>query len=108
MASLVLPPTQEVYIERRILEVFNDPKAVKIASCESSLRQYTNGTTTRGKLNPDDLGTFQVNQYYHGQKAQELGLDLHSIEGNIQYAKYLYDKNGWRDWGWSKHCWEFP
>lgn len=113
VVSVVIGPdlatsTQQAMITDRINEVFNDPIAVQVAKCESNLLQFTNGTTTRGKIDPDDTGTFQINKRYHQAKAIELGLNLEATEDNIAYAKWLYDREGWEPWKWSKHCWNFP
>lgn len=86
------------------MEVFKNHEAVEVASCESGLKHYSNGTTTRGFINPKDVGVFQINLYYHEEQAKKMDLNLLKPEDNIQYAKYLYDKNGWRDWAWSKPC----
>lgn len=79
-----------------------------IASCESRYRQFDkDGSVLRGRVNPKDVGVFQINEYYHLTTAQKLGIDIYSLQGNIKYAKILYDRNGTRDWkasqpGWSK------
>jgi hypothetical protein len=47
----------------------------------------------------------QVNEYYHGKRAVELGFDLNTVDGNLAYGKYLYDKEGTQPWSASKECW---
>lgn len=79
---------------------------VSIASCESRFRQFNkDGTIFRGKQNPKDVGAFQVNEYYHLAASRKLGIDIHTLEGNIRYSRILYDRNGTRDWNWSKGMW---
>lgn len=77
-----------------------------VARCESGYRQYNaDGTVLRGKVNPDDVGVFQINEHYHLADSQKMGVDIHTTEGNIKYAKHLYDTQGTRPWNWSKGCW---
>jgi len=95
-------------VENRAKVVFKeDPILLEIAMCESSFRQYgPDGLVLRGKVNSDDVGLMQINEKYHAQKALELGFDLKSPEGNIQYAKWLYDKEGSQPWIASSNCWK--
>ncbi len=47
----------------------------------------------------------QINEYYHAKTAEKMGLDIYTLEGNMAYAKYLYEKNGLSDWDASRPCW---
>lgn len=95
---LIEVETEEHKIERLIREEFTDaPLMVEVARCESSFRNVP------GRLS-DDFGPFQVN-YVHLETLEKMGLDRTKVEDNIKYARYLYDKNGLRDWENSKHCW---
>ncbi len=79
---------------------YKDFKILKrIAFCESSLRH-------EGVFGPDkkDYGLFQI-RIIHEAKAEELGLDYKSVEGNIKYAVYLYKSQNTKPWYASKHCW---
>lgn len=88
----VLQPSEEEVLEA-------------IARCESGGRQFNDdGTVIRGKVNPQDTGKFQINKFYHGKRAQELGMDLETLEGNTAYAEVLYREQGTKPWGWSKKC----
>ena len=78
----------------------------EIARCESGYRHYlADGEVIRGHINPDDLGVMQINTYYHGEAARNLGLDLLDLGQNMAYARHLYENEGTRPWNWSKHCW---
>lgn len=80
---------------------------IEIAKCESGLRQWSrDGSTLRGGVNPKDLGIFQINEDYHLQSSQKLGHDIYSAEGNIAYAKLLYEEQGTTPWSASKECWK--
>lgn len=76
---------------------------LKIAHCESGIRQFNeDGSVLISKT--ADKGIFQINQV-HWDNAKKLGIDIDTIDGNIAYARYLYDRNGTRDWYMSKKCW---
>lgn len=78
----------------------------KIAHCESGNRQFDdNGNVIRGRENPKDIGTYQINLFYHQEVAEKLGYDLFTEEGNKGYAIWLYNKQGTNPWFWSKKCW---
>lgn len=82
---------------------------LKIALCESGNKQFTPaGDTVRGRANRLDLGRFQINEYWNGAEAKRLGFNLYTLEGNTAMALHLYNKNGTRDWNWSKGCWSRP
>lgn len=97
------PETIEVYTE----EYFKDtPILADIARCESSMRQQgEDGEILRGEVDADDIGVMQINTRYHQETADELGIDIYSLNGNLEYAKYLYEKQGVRPWKASMPCW---
>jgi len=98
------PITLEAYVREYFSET---PILAEVARCESSFRQVgEDGLVLRGKVNKSDLGLMQVNEYYHEKKASELGYDLESVDGNLAYAKYLYDKEGTQPWKASSKCWK--
>jgi hypothetical protein len=78
-----------------------------IAFCESTNRQFNadTGTVLRGKQNPSDVGLFQINERYHLKKSLELGFDIYTVEGNIDYALWLIKTQGVQPWKWSQPCW---
>lgn len=104
----VTPINQPRLLEDQVREYFKDyPVLAEIAKCESTFRHFkANGDVVRGKVNKSDVGVMQINEYYHDEKAVELGFDLHTLEGNVAYAKYLYEKEGTRPWNSSSKCWK--
>lgn len=93
-------------VHARIEQTFgaNSPM-IEIARCESGLRQFkAPSVVLRNPVTPD-VGVFQINVDYHLATAKKMGINIYSLDGNIAYAKYLYDKNGVRDWTASKPCW---
>lgn len=100
-----LPKAQTVH--EYVSSYFADiPVMVDIAGCESKFRQFDkNGNVLRGDV-PQDVGVMQVNEYYHGKEAANLGIDLYTIEGNVEFARYLYEKEGTTPWLSSSKCWK--
>jgi hypothetical protein len=81
----------------------NAPVMSDIASCESRFRQFNlDGSVYRGRANPHDIGLLQINETYHLEEATKLGMDIYTLDGNVAFAKVLYERNGTRDWNWSK------
>ena len=100
-----MPAAQTVqqYVESYFADT---PIMIKIASCESRFRQFDkDGSVHRGVVNNKDVGVMQVNEFYHGATADKLGLDIYSIQGNLAYAKYLYEREGVQPWASSAPCW---
>lgn len=84
----------------------NSPVMVDVSKCESEFRQFnTNDEPLRGRVNRADVGAFQINEKYHAATAIKLGIDIYTLEGNIEYAKYLYETQGTDPWVHSKPCW---
>ena len=102
---VTMPAAQTV--EEYVRDYFADtPIMIEVARCESHFKQFDkDGSIHRGVVNDKDLGVMQVNEYYHGKTAAKLGLDLYTIQGNVAYAKYLYEKEGTRPWMSSSPCW---
>ena len=93
--------------KERVTEYFADNKIlIDIARCESQFRQTEkNGTVLRGRVTPADVGVMQINEKYHLKDATKLGYDIYTLEGNMAYARYLYEKQGARPWLASSKCW---
>ena len=103
-------PAAEVAVEKTIKELVQDECGVghvmvEIARCESQYRQFYEGDVLRGKVNSEDVGIFQINEGYHLSIAMKMNVDIETIEGNIAYARHLYDTKGTAPWIWSKPCW---
>lgn len=95
-------------VARYVKEYFTDiPIMAEIARCESTYRHTDPfGDVLRGVVNSKDVGVMQINEYYHADAAKKLGMNLHSFEGNLAYARYLYEKEGVRPWKSSAKCWK--
>jgi hypothetical protein len=97
-----------VNIEIYVREYFKDtPILAEIARCESTFRQLgKNGEPIKGIVNKGDIGVMQINKYYHEEDALELGHDIYTLEGNLEFAKILYKKYGTDPWSSSSKCWK--
>ena len=78
----------------------------RIAYCESGKKQFnSDGTVLHGRINPQDIGMFQINEKYWLAKSQELGYNIYTEKGNIEMAKWIYENYGNEPWRWSRNCW---
>ena len=103
------PPLMQVQTVRQQVESYfaDVPIMVAIAGCESHYRQYdTDGSVYRGEQNHLDVGVMQINEHYHLDEATKLGLDLDTIDGNMAYARMLYEREGTAPWLSSSYCWD--
>ncbi len=79
---------------------------IQIARCESTFRHtLADGTVLKGRVDPADTGVMQINKRYHGSAAEDLGLDLNDLQGNLSYARNLYERQGTKPWSASSPCW---
>jgi len=104
--QIVFATTTAPTVKEQVITAFgeNSPM-VMVAFCESTYRQYDeDGETLKGKVDPRDRGLFQINEYYHLEASKRLGYDIYTTEGNIGYAKYLYEKSGLQPWSASFDC----
>jgi len=102
-----LPITDSKNVEKFVNDYFADiPIMAEIAKCESRYRHYnSNGDVLKGVENKSDRGVMQINLWYHEETAGKLGLDIHNIDDNVAYARYLYEKQGAKPWMASSPCW---
>ncbi len=100
-------PKQLKTTKEEVREYFSDiPVMIEVAFCESRWQQFNkDGQVLRGIENRSDVGVMQINEKYHAAKAVQLGYNLYSTEGNMAYARYLYETQGTKPWVHSKWCW---
>lgn len=94
-------------VEEYVREYWHDiPIMAEVARCESHFRHFDkNGDIIRGEVNKKDVGVMQINEYYHRDTAKKMDMDLYTLEGNLEYARYLYEKEGTAPWSASRSCW---
>lgn len=74
-----------------------------ISWCESRDRDYDeHGNVLQGPTG--DFGRFQIVARLHQKKAESLGYDIFTPEGNEAYARYLYRMEGLAPWSASRKC----
>lgn len=98
---------ETINVKEYVKSYFKDkPILAEIARCESTYRQFgTEGKVLRGKVNSADVGVMQINEKYHAARAKKLGIDLYSLDGNLQYGVLLYKEQGATPWNSSSPCW---
>ena len=73
-----------------------------IIACESSNRHVI-GTLSEAGV---DIGKCQINTYWHGEKAESMGLNLFDPDDNMEYCLYLFESEGVKPWRSSQVCWQ--
>lgn len=93
--------------EAQVRESFADiPIMIEIARCESKFTQFSeSGAVLHGGMGGKMVGVFQVYGDVHAPFAQSLGMNIETLEGNLAYAKYLYEREGTTPWLSSSACW---
>lgn len=86
----------------------NAPLAERIALCESGDQQFNLDGSIKGNENSSAIGVFQIIYSLHNEEALSLGDDITNFQGNIEYAKYLFDTQGVKVWDASFGCWSRP
>ena len=88
------------------------PQLKQICACESvgdkdaEPRHFNeDGTVLIGEIDDRDIGSCQISTHWWGDTAKELGYNLWSKEGNINFAIYLYKTQGSHLWEQSSKCW---
>ncbi len=93
----------EQYVRRYFKDI---PIMIEIARCESTFRQLDDdGEVHRGRVVAQDVGVMQINEYYHLDQAQKKEINIYSLDGNLAYARDLYERQGTTPWNSSKPCW---
>lgn len=94
-------------VESRVRTYFADtPIMIAIAKCESEFTQFgKGGMALNGGMGGKMIGVFQVYSDVHADFALANGMDIYTLEGNLAYARYLYQNEGTRPWLSSFPCW---
>jgi hypothetical protein len=94
-------------VEAKVREYFKDaPVMIPIAKCESGFRQFGKGDIAlHGGYGGTMIGVYQVSEGVHADFAKAHDMDIYSLEGNLAYARYLYEREGTQPWISSFPCW---
>ncbi|MEX2515056.1 MAG: peptidoglycan-binding domain-containing protein [Candidatus Paceibacterota bacterium] len=94
-------------IRDHVEDVFgNNHVMVDVAHCESGFRQYYSGGGVLINPESDAVGVFQLLDSWHADVAADMGMDIYTVEGNVSYAKTLYEVDGLKPWSPSSLCWD--
>lgn len=84
-----------------------------ICSCESRgtadkepWQFLPSGELIRGRIHPPDTGACQINTSAHGDRLLELGIDVETESGNVEFAILLFNEAGTTPWKPSQSCWQ--
>lgn len=107
-----MPVAQNIgeYTEQYVRDEFADvPVMIEIALCESRFNQFDkNRNVLMNHEGSSAKGIFQIMASIHEKGAAKMGMDINTIEGNVAYARYLFDTQGTKPWEAdlkSKRCW---
>ena len=97
-------------VEMTVREYFADiPVMIEVARCESKFRQFTDsGNVLRGGIGGQMVGVYQFFDQYHESPAYELGFDIETLDGNLAYARHIYNLEGTDPWNSARNCWDVP
>ncbi|TSC83820.1 MAG: hypothetical protein G01um101417_387 [Parcubacteria group bacterium Gr01-1014_17] len=96
-----------ITLEQYVRDYFADNAVLaEVAKCESRFRHFDAYGVLRGDYDRNDVGVMQINERYHSPRAERNGFDIKTLEGNLGYAKWLYDKEGLQPWASSGKCWK--
>jgi peptidoglycan hydrolase-like protein with peptidoglycan-binding domain len=101
-----LDPYNPADVEKLVRIYYADiPSMVAAAKCESMYRQFNaSGGVLYGGWGGSMIGVFQISSIHVGEAAA-LGMDIKTLEGNLAYARHLYDASGMDPWMSSYNCW---
>lgn len=102
--------TPQQTTEAAVRDYFSDiPVMIEIARCESEFRQFADsGNVLRGGNGGQMVGVFQFFDRYHLKPASDLGFDIETLDGNLAYARHIYETEGTNPWNAARDCWETP
>ena len=96
-------------VEAKVRQDFADaPVMIKIAKCESNFRQFDEFGNPLFGGTGGMVGVFQEAAAVHGDAATSLGFNINTLDGNLGYARYLYETQGTAPWLGSGACWNPP
>ncbi|MFM2423804.1 MAG: hypothetical protein RLZZ70_191 [Candidatus Parcubacteria bacterium] len=95
-SSVVAKATYESEVQSYFADI---PVMIAIARCESRFRQFTDaGNVFFGGAGQEYIGIFQFARAIHELPAKALGYDLATTDGNLKYARHLYEQSGTVPW----------
>jgi hypothetical protein len=74
------------------------PIMIDVARCETKFKQYTPDGSAYYDGTHTYIGVFQINEKIHTPRALGMGLNIATLDGNLAYARYLYNTSGTNPW----------
>ena len=107
--NTIIDPLNSDDVEAQVRQDFADvPVMIKIAKCESNFRQFDEFGNPLFGGTGGMVGVFQEAAAIHGDTASSLGFNIDTLDGNLGYARYLYETQGTTPWRGSAACWDPP
>lgn len=78
---------------------------IKARMCASSEKGQVLVRSNTDKNKTIDVGRYQINVYYWGAKATELGYNIFDENDNRKMAEWIYKNHGTEPWGSSSKKW---
>lgn len=106
-AEIALDPHNPADVETSVRNFFVDvPIMVEIARCESGFRQFDSAGDALDGGAGGMIGVFQIHKLSHEAMSAALGFDIRTLEGNLAYARHLYEAEGTDPWISAYPCWK--
>lgn len=86
----------------------NETLAREIIRCEGKMykeRGNNKNYDKNGNVWSEDVGWWQINNYYHQASALRIGYDIYNEWDNLEYGFILLKSQGIGPWSASQHCW---
>ena len=94
---------EKMLVQRELAMEIDKQRILKaIIDCESK-NQHVVGTLAKAGI---DIGKCQINTYWHGARAEAMGLNLYDPLDNMEYCLHLFETEGVGPWKSSQACWE--
>lgn len=104
--TIETPRTTNEGLEQVVRNAFaNTPVMAEIARCESGFRQFDARGNALDGGSGGMIGLFQINASVHAAYAKSIGMNIYSVDGNLAYARKLYEEEGTGPWLSSFSCW---
>lgn len=102
--AVAMPQAQTV---KEYVEIYfaDAPIMIDIARCESQFKQFDKKGNVVKNPNSTAVGLFQIMSSLHNKPAEKMGMDIYSVDGNLEYARHLFEEEGTKPWNSSKACW---
>jgi hypothetical protein len=81
------------------------PVMIAIAGCESGFREFDKAGKPLNGGSGNMIGVYQISARVHAAEARALGMNIHTVQGNLAYAEHLYAREGTVPWVSSSACW---